>query len=199
MHRSLARILALPVVSAAVLAGAAVAAPAALAETDTGGSASITVPQSVIAQFASAGLKESLVAPASASADKASETATVAFPVTGGDGDLRSFFGSVDLGGSIEIKSNNGNSQGHTVTLGSLQLNIRAGNISAVPEGSSTPVTLLDLAGQSIVGPGNTTQTLDTSALDLDSAGAAYLNQALQTSAFSAGEDIGSLSASWTV
>lgn len=194
MRRSLARFLALPVVSLGIAAGAAMSAPAASASTDTGGNASITTPLSYIDQLAEAGVTGCTVSPASVSVDTTNKTATASFPVTGGNADLRTFFGTLDLGGGIVVKDRYGR-----VSLGNLQFNVRSAKITATPAGSSTPVTLLDVAGQVTVAPGTTNQSYSSTALNIDAAGAAYLDSALHTSAFTAGQDVGSFKASWTI
>jgi hypothetical protein len=193
MRRSLARFLAVPVVAAGALAGVAVAAPSAFASTDTGGTVTVTIPLSFIGQLAKAGVVEFPVPLSEASIDKTDQTATVTFPVTGGDGDIRAFFGSVDLGGKLVIAS----AKGKVVTLGSLDLNLENGDIEAVPAGSGTPVPLLDWAGSLTDNPGTTSQGINTSELTVDPAGAAYLNSALRTSAFTAGQNAGSMAATW--
>lgn len=193
MRRSLYRFLAVPVVAAGALAGVAVAAPSALASTDTGGTVSVTIPLSFLGQLAKAGVVEFPVPLSEASIDTTDQTATVTFPVTGGDGDIRAFFGSVDLGGQFVIAS----VKGKEVILGSLDLNLENGDIEAIPAGSSTPVPLLDLGGDLSDNPGTTSQGVNASEINIDPAGAAYLNSALHTSAFAAGQNVGSMAATW--
>jgi hypothetical protein len=96
---------------------------------------------------------------------------------------------------------------GHAVSLGGLQLDVGNGQIDATPAGSSTPVVLLDLAGNvvssstpSSTNPLASADTYSASDLTVDPAGAAYLDSALHTSAFQGGQDVGgSMSASWNV
>lgn len=195
MGRSWTRILAVPVVSAGLLAGAVVAAPAAFAQTDTGGTVAVTVPFSYIQQLARAGVVEFPVPLSELSVDKADQTVTVTFPVTGGDADVNVFFGSVDLGGTVDVAA----ASGKSATIGGLQLNLETGTIDGTPSGSSTPVSLLDPGGNITFGvsPDGATQTYDASQLTVDPAGAAYLDGALHTGAFSAGQVVGSLAGSW--
>jgi hypothetical protein len=192
MKRSLARILAIPVLSVGVLAGVTVAAPAAFASTDTGGTVTVTVPLSYLKQLAKAGVTAFPVPLSEASVNTTNQTATVTFTVTGGNGDVRTFFGSVDLSGSIDVVS----SDGSKVSLGSLELNLRSGYIEGTPSGSSTPVPLFDTHGITFT-PGTTVQSFNASELTVDPAGADYLDSALGTSAFAAGQNVGSLAATW--
>jgi hypothetical protein len=183
------------------VAGFAVAAPAASAQTintDTSGTVSITVPLSFVEQLAKAGIVEFPVPLSDLSVNTSNETATATFTVTGGDADVSIFYGSLDLSGSVDVADANGN----VVTLGGLQLDVFNGQFDATPAGSSTPVVLLDLKDNIsgvTPGTGSTTDVYDSSDLVVDSAGAAYLNSALGTSAFQAGQQVGTLSSSWTV
>jgi hypothetical protein len=196
MRRSLARLAAVPVACAGLAAAAVAAAPAAYASTDTGGSATVTTTFSYIAQLASAGVGIVPLSPASTSADTSNQTVTVTFPVTGGDGNLASFFGSVDLGGSLDVGNAN---NGDVVTLEDLQFDLRTFTIDGTPAGSTTPVALFDPAGTIDVSPQAASQSVTASELEINAAGAAYLDNALDTTAFTAGQDVGSFDASWTV
>jgi hypothetical protein len=193
MRHSWARLLAVPTVAVGIAAGATIAAPAAFAATDTGGTVAVTVPFSYTAQLAKAGVKIQ-VPQSELSVDKSNQTATVTFTVSGGNGDTSTLSGQVNLSGTVAVK----NDQGCVVTLGSLDLNLLNGDIEGIPAGSSTPVALLDAAGTVKYSSG-ATQTYNASGLTVDPAGAAYLNSALHSSAFVAGQNVGSLAASWTV
>lgn len=193
MRRSIARALAVPVAAAGILAGVAVAAPSAFAQTDTGGTVTVTVPLSYIVQLAKAGVVEFPVPLSELSADTSDQTVTVTFTVTGGDADVRTFFGSADLSGKLVIAD----AKGRVVTLGGLDLNLENGDIEGTPAGSSASVPLLDAGGDITFSPGTTSQSYDASELTVDPAGAAYLNSALRTSAFAAGQNVGSMAATW--
>jgi hypothetical protein len=194
MRRSWARFLAVPTVAVGIAAGVTVAAPAAFAQSDTSGTVTVTVPLSYIAQLAKAGVVAFPVPLSELSVDKSAQTVTITFTVTGGNGDVSVFFGQVNLSGTIVIV----NDQGTQVTLGSLDLNLANGVIEGTPAGSSTPVPLLDLNGNVGFSVNGTSETYSASELDVDPAGAAYLNSALHSSAFVAGQNVGSLAASWT-
>jgi outer membrane usher protein FimD/PapC len=201
-RRSLAKVLAAPVAAVGIAAGFAAAAPSAYAQTisDTGGSVSITVPLSFVAQLAKAGIVEFPVPVSDLSVNTSNETATATFTVTGGDGNVGLLYGTVDLSGSVDVVGVHGHL--NLVTLGSLQLDVLNGQFDATPAGSSTPVVLLDLKGNTTsvtAGTSSSTDVYDSSDLVVDSAGAAYLDSALGTSAFQAGQQVGTLSSSWTV
>lgn len=170
------------------------AAPSAFAAvTGTGGSATLTMPSSDTTPITSAGITGKAVSPATISVD-ASNTTTLTFPVTGGNADVTKVYGSADLGGGLKVEHD-----GHEVTFSSWQVNVRAATITATPSGSSTPVTLLDLRGTIKVTASSTQQTYDSADVQVDPAGESYLDSTLHTSAFSAGQQVGSFSATWTI
>ena len=193
MRRSWTRLLAVPTVAVGIAAGVTIAAPAAFAQTDTGGTVAVTVPFSYIAQLAKAGVVEFPVPTSELSVNTTNQTATVTFTVTGGNGDTSTLSGQVNLSGTVDVVAANG----RVVTLGSLDLNLLNGDIEGTPAGSSTPVALLDAAGTVSFSAG-ATETYDASGLTVDPAGAAYLNSALHSSAFVAGQNVGSLAATWS-
>ncbi|HTU73317.1 MAG TPA: hypothetical protein VMG38_07335 [Trebonia sp.] len=204
--RSLARFLAVPVVAAGLAAAAAMAAPVANAATtdsnfDTGGTVSLTVPLSYVVQLAQAGIIELPVPVSEISVSGPNETATVTFNVTGGNADVSVFRGSLDLSGSFDIVS----ASGHFVALGNLQLDVSQGEIDGTPANSSSPVVLFDLGSDSFSfssvsgDPNGFNDTFDSGAVTVDAAGASYLDSALHTSAFQAGQAVGTLAASWSI
>jgi hypothetical protein len=206
--RSLARFLAVPVAAAGVVAGASVVAPAvAEAQTvnlDTSGTVAVTVPLSYVEQLAKAGIVELPLPLSELSASGANKTVTITFKVTGGDADISVFAGQVDLSGSLEIAGIG--LPPHLVTLDDLQLDVSNGQIDATPAHSSTPVVLFDLGGtvgftstQSTTNSSAFTDTYDSSELTVDPAGASYLDGALHTKAFQAGQDAGSMAATWSL
>jgi hypothetical protein len=206
--RSLARFLAIPVAAAGIAAGAAVVAPAvAQAQTvnlDTSGTVTVTVPLSYIEQLAKAGIVEFPVPLSELSASRADKTVTVTFKVTGGDADISVFAGQVDLSGSVEIAGLG--FRPRVVTLKGLELDVANGQIDGTPAHCSTPVVLLDLGGsvsftstQSTTNSSAFTDTYDSSELTVDPAGASYLDGALHTKAFQAGQDAGSMAATWSL
>jgi hypothetical protein len=195
VRRSVARLLTIPA-AAAVATGTflAAASPAFADVTDTGGSATITQPFSYIAQLDNAGVGQKAISPATKLVDKTNKVVNFTFPVTGGNADASKLGGTLNLGGSVKVESPKG-----SVTLTNVTYSMDSETISATPAGSSTPIALLDLGGAIVVNPNGTSQSVTASELDVDPAGAAYLDSALHTSAFVAGQNAGSFSASWTV
>jgi hypothetical protein len=204
MRRSWARLLTVPAVAIGITVGVTVAAPAAFAQTDSAGTVAVTLPFSYIAQLAKAGVAVVPVPLSELSVNKSAQTVTITFTVTGGDGDIGTFSGQVDLSGKL-VAAAVGRHRLHVATLGGLDLNLVTGDIDGTPKGSSTSVPLLDLAGNiafsDTSNPAGTAyaQTYSASDLTVDPAGAAYLDSALHTSAFVANADTGgSMTASWT-
>jgi hypothetical protein len=202
-RRSLVRALAVPVAAAGIAAGA-FAAPAAQAQTtsiDTSGTVAITIPLSLVAQLEKAGICVFPTPASELSVNTTTGTATITSPVSGGSADVSVLYGTLYLDGQLHFTRN-----GHpteAANLNGLHLDIGNAEFDATPKGSTTPVVLLDASGDitTSVTPG-TTSTTDTYASDqlvLDPAGAAYLDSALDTTAFSAGQTVGTLSATWTV
>jgi hypothetical protein len=199
MRRSIVRLLAIPVVSAGVLGGIAVTAPAAFAQTDTGGTVAITVPFSYLKQLARAGVTEFPCPALDGSVNAADQTVTVTFTVTGGDGDVGVFLGSVDLSGSLVIADvHRHHGRARRVTFDDLQLNLQEGSIVGTPKGSDTAIPLLDVAGTVSSTPGTTSQSYDSTELNVDPAAVSYLNSALRTSAFNDTADVGGMAATWS-
>jgi hypothetical protein len=200
---SLVRFLTVPVAAAGAAALIAAAAPSAFAATgsdaivDSNGSVSITVPASYVVQLAKAGVIAFPTPLSDLSFDNSTSNVTVTFQSSGGDADVSVFYGTLNLTGNLQVAGY----QGH-VTLSNLGLDVANADIEGTPSGSSTPVALLDLRGNSSSFSGTLptyNETYDSSALEVDPAGAAYLNSALHSTAFQAGQQVGTLAASWTV
>ncbi|HUN31511.1 MAG TPA: hypothetical protein VMU95_05770 [Trebonia sp.] len=211
--RSLARFLAVPVAAVGIAAGAAIAAPVANAQTtatnfDTGGTVSLTVPLSYIGQLAAAGIVEFPAKKSDLSISSADETATLTFTVTGGDADASVFRGSLDLSGSIvvvNVRHHHRHVRRFQVKLHDLQFDVSQGEIDGTPAHSSSPVVLLDLGSDSFTfspvagDPNGFNDTFDSAAVTVDPAGASYLDGALHTKAFQAGQAVGTAAASWSI
>lgn len=180
---------------AGATAGGLIVAGAGAASADvTGGTVTLTVNESFIAQLAEAGVVVIPENTASITLDNTNNTVSIAYTATGGIGDLTYDGGTVNLSGALLAFS----FRGHSETLNSLEFDV--GNASfdgATSSGAETP--LLDLAGTESAGIDIPSETLTATQLTIDAAGAALLNGALHTNAFSAGENVGSFSASWTV
>lgn len=203
--RSLMRFLGLPAAAVGLAAAVATAAPdVAHAQTlnvNPSGTLTVTIPDSYIVALAKAGIVEFPLPASELSASSPDQTVTVTFNVTGGTADISVFSGQMDLSGSLVVAGVHG-----VVKFRSLVFDIQDGYIEATPAGSSTPVPLFDPEGSRTASflPTDTTgldfaDTFTASDLEVDPAGAAFLNNALHTSAFQAGQDVGSLSSAWAV
>ncbi|MFC1433129.1 hypothetical protein ACEZDB_21025 [Streptacidiphilus sp. N1-3] len=185
-------------VSLAVAAAAALAlgisAPAFADGTPASGSAVISEGNTFFAQAAQAGIV-AVPLPSATVSYSGSTGLSGTFPVTGGTASLTLAFGSIQLGGSLllvdarTLKS---------VTFDQLALDVDTFQITGVPQGSTTAVPLLDPAGDLEIDVNGTVQTLTASDLDVDPAGAAYLDSRLRTSFFTGGQSVGSLTVAFT-
>jgi hypothetical protein len=126
---------------------------------------------------------------------------TITFTVTGGNADTTTLSGALNVGGDIVVVHAAKGHRTRCVILKNIAVSLDADAIVATPKGSTTPVSLLDIGGDVVVSgnPTTGTETLTSDDLSVDPAGAAYLNKALDTTAFVAGTNAGSLSASWTL
>jgi hypothetical protein len=201
-RRKLAKFLAIPVAAAGITSATVFAASPAFADVaDSGGSAAVTEPFSYIAKLAKGGVAEVPLPPATVTVDKTAQTVTTTFPGNGGNANTATISGALNLSGTIKVISVSRHGV-HVLTLTNVQLSLDDGAIEATPKGSTTPVILLDLTNLTVDATpnpdGTSTDTATASDLLVDPAGAAYLDSALHTSAFVAGDDAGSLSATWT-
>jgi hypothetical protein len=187
------RVLALPAAAAGAMALVAVGAGAAHAAAITGGSVTLTVKAAWVAQLAKAGVVVVPQGDSSLTYNAAAKTFSVTFAATGGDADLNLGAGSVDYSGSLLGFS----CKGRTVSLGSLLFDLENGQFDGA-SAAGGELALADLGGTVDGTISGTTQTFESSDLDLDPAGAAYLDSALGTKAFTAGQSIGSFSATWS-
>ena len=210
-RRSLTLGLAAPVAAAGIVAGMVLAPSAANAQTtvniDTSGTVQLTIPLSYVAQLAKAGIFM-LPSPLSElSFNKADKTETITTTVTGGDADVSVFAGALDMSGKLNfLRIGHGKPPVATASLGSLQTDIGNSDLAATPAGASAPVALMDFGGDinfsftpSTTNPNATIDTYSSDQVVIDPAGAAYLDSKLGTTAFTAGQTVGSLSATWTV
>lgn len=170
---------------------------AAHASSFVSGSVSVTVTASWYNQLRSHGVILVPQHDASLTYNSAAKTYTVTFTATGGDANLGTGAGSLQLAGGLLGFS----CHGKTVSLGSLEFDMQ--NAAFDGATSTSGATLLaDLGGSidatSTPATVGNTQVITSSDLDLDAAGAALLDSALGTTAFVAGASIGSFSATWT-
>lgn len=185
----------LAAVGAVTSAGVMISAGAASADV-TGGTITLTINDSYVAQLAEAGVVLLPQDAASVTYDNSAGTLSITFTVSGGTGSLDNYAGAVDATGSVLGFSVDRGL--HVVDLSSLNFNVFNDSFDGTPAGGSdTPI--LDLNGDFTASRNDPNQSLTADQLTLDPAGAALLNSALNTSAFTANENIGSFSASWTV
>lgn len=204
MHANFGRRARLAAVGAGLIAAAAVALSAsgtALADTaDTGGSATITIPRADLVGLAKAGIIVLPGGPASSSYTQGpsnfSSFAAFSFPVTGGNGEVSNFSGTVDLGGSLTL-INAAHSQ--TVTISGLELNFFTGALEGIINGAPHHTTIAWIGGSlsSSTGPG--TETFSSTQLAVAATGASQLNAALGTKALIKGIILGSFATTYDV
>ncbi|GLW56948.1 hypothetical protein [Kitasatospora phosalacinea] len=183
---------------AAAVAGLALAATAASATSATAapaaGSVVIHESNSFFQQAARAGIVAVPLPTATAGYDAASGL-SASFPVTDGSGTLNNFFGGVSLGGGLLFVDAR---TGSAVSFHQLAFAFDTWAVTAVPDGSTTPVALFDPAGNNSITSSGGTQSLTADALVLDAEGARYLDSELHTTFFTAGQDVGSFALSYT-
>lgn len=195
MRALMKRAVAVTAVAAAASAAFVISAGAASAAA-TGGTITLTINDSYIAQLAKAGVAILPQDDASVTYDNTAHTVSISYAVTGGNGSLDNFAGAVDAGGSLLGFSIDDGV--HVVELGSLNLNVLFDTFDATATGGSD-TALLDLNGDIGASIDDPAQSLSADQLTIDPAGAALLNADLRTKAFSADQNIGSFSAAWTV
>ncbi|MFC5667391.1 hypothetical protein ACFP3U_31040 [Kitasatospora misakiensis] len=175
------------------MSGAAVA-DAAPASTPPTGSAVVTSSTAFLKDQALNGIVV-IPLPAAAPAYDSATGITTTFPVTGGSGDLSAYYGDIDLGGGLLFVNV---FTGRSATFKQLHFSVGNWQITGVPVGGTAPVALLDPAGDSQVSRAGGVQTLASSDLQVDAAGAQYLDSKLNTSFFKGGQSVGSLAVSFT-
>jgi hypothetical protein len=186
---------AVAVAAAALGVTAFVASSPASADPVTGGTSTITIPVSTAAAFAKAGIVEIPLSPASASYDSTAEAVVETLPVTGGTARVSTLTGHLDHSGSLLIVNYK---TGKSVQLGSLVFDLFRGQLTAVPSGGSAPVAIFDARGTRTVHRDGADNSFAASDLQLDAAGASYLDTALGTTYFTAGQSAASFAANWT-
>jgi len=183
---------------AAAVAGLALAATAASATSASaapaGGSAVIHESNAFFQQAAQAGIVAVPLPTATAGYDAATGL-SASFPVTDGSGSLSTFFGGVNLGGGLLFVDAR---TGSAVSFHQLAFSFDNWTVTAVPDGSSTPIALFDPAGGNAITVSGSTQNLSADSLVLDAEGAQYLDDRLHTGFFTAGQSVGSFTVSYT-
>jgi len=186
------RALALPVAALSAVALAGFAAGTADADV-VSGSVTLTVDASFLAGLAQHGIG---FLPSNYTALSYSDgAAKVTYPLSAGTAEVTTFSGTAPAPGGIfgfDIKSLK------LVDLQSLIFDLGDSQFDGQGSASVGEVPLFDITGTTFGAVSGTSETYSGSELTLDPAGAAYLNSALGTSAFVAGANVGSFTASWT-
>jgi len=201
MHITFGRKSRLTALGAGLVTAAAVAVWAsgpALADTvDTGGTASLSVPRAIVVGLAKSTIITMAGSPASSSFLKGFDTMTM--PVTGGNGEVGNFFGTVELGGSLFVINAKA---GKTVKITGLEVNFFTGALTGVFPGQTqhTPLGFFggNMSTSSDPGP-PATETFSADEVDLSAKAATALNTALKTTVFVRGANIGAFTTTFDV
>ena len=191
------RAIALPAAAAGAVALVLAGSGAAHASSFENGTVSITVSDSFLNQLDEHDVSLSPQGYSSLTHNSTAHTTTVTFTATAGDASLNNGAGTLSLSGSLGI-----NGDDKSITLSTLLFNLTGASFDGATS-TSGDQQLLDLAGSvgGSVTPnadGSNTQVVTSDNLDIDTAGAAFLNSALNTTAFVAGTNVGTFSATWT-
>ena len=194
MRNSAKRAIALPVAALSAVALTGIAANSASATTVASGSVTLNVNVSFLEALAKYGVA---LAPTSySSVSSTSSQVSVTYAVTGGTADVSTFSGSLSTSGGIcafDAKTKK------STQISALLFDLGDTQFDGQTATSGGEEPLVDLAGTQSGNINGTTETYAASDLTLDAVGAADLNAALGTTAFVAGEDVGSFSATWVI
>jgi hypothetical protein len=180
-------------VAGAVALAVGTTAGTASAATITSGTGTLVVNQSYLLNLVKAGIVAVPTGTQSLAYSGTAQTVTVAYPVTGGTASVVNFAGVVDYSGGLTfINATNGKH----VSLGSLAFNLATEAFSGTQAGGSA-TRVFDAAGQHQAGISGSTQSLTASDLEIDAAGATFLDGALGTTAFQAGDQVGTFATSF--
>jgi hypothetical protein len=207
MHIAIGRRSRLAALSAGLITAAAVAisssAPALADTADTGGTATLTIPQSFLVGLA----KSNIILLPGAGATSAYTAGTTGrtssdaftFTVTGGTGEVGNFSGVIELGGSL-VLINAQHSQ--TVTITGLELDFYTASLKGFI-GTATKRTAIAYTGgvlssDSSAGP-PATESFSASQLAFSSKAASALNMALTSTAFKKAVNLGGFATTFDV
>lgn len=186
---------------ASASAGWVLVAGPATADVDpvTGGTTTISIP--LAAEFGddASGIYALPTTPASLAYDPVAKVVNYSYPVTGGDASVNTFFGTLKHAGGLLVGRADSR---RTVLLSDLVFNIEDDTVSAtvpalVKSAAPTKVVFFDALGNHELAAG-TPETFTASDLELDPAGAKYLDTALHTRLFKAFAHVGSFATSFT-
>lgn len=193
MRGLIKRAVALPAAALGAVALVGLGAGAAHATTVTSGSITLTVSGSYIVQLARAGVV--LVPQNAASVTfNSDDSVSIVYTVTSGNASLVNVAGGLFTSGAILGFSCNGS----TADISSLAFNLTGGQFDGKASATSSFTPLVDMAGTRTGVISGTTDTYTASSIVVDAKGAALLDTELGTTAFAAGQAVGSFTATWT-
>ena len=201
MHITLGRRSRLTALGAGLITAAALAVssagPALADTTDTGGSASLAIPDTFLVGLAKSSIIVLPESPVTSSDAAGADTFTL--PVTGGNGEVSNFYGTLELGGSINVVDA---ATGKSVAITGIELNFFTGALTGIFPGGAHHTTLAYLNGNmsesSNPGP-PATETFSCDELDLSLKAATALNTGLGTKAFKKGTSVGAFTTTFDV
>lgn len=198
MARSRLSALGVGLITAAAIAVSATG-PALADTADRGGSASLALPVAVVAGLATANIVMLPGMPATSGFDPTAGTDTVTNPVTGGNAEVKNFYGILKLGGILVVIDAK---TGKSVNITGLRVSLFQGALQGVLPGN-TKVTSLGylnavMSASSSAGP-PATETLTCSELAVSTKAATALNTDLGTKIFRHGINIGSFTTTFDV
>lgn len=192
--KNLRKTLSLATAAVAVLALGVGFTGQASADTPASGSAVISENNTFLVNAAAQGIIAVPLPSATASYD-GSTGVSATFPVTGGDANLTGYYGTAQLGGKLLVLDAK---TLRSVTFSQLSYDLFSDQISGVPAGGTTAVPLFVPTGDVRVDKTATGAVFNASEVDLDPAGADFLDTKLKTTFFVAGTSIGSLVLNFT-
>jgi hypothetical protein len=158
------------------------------------GTGTLTVSQSYLLTLARAHIFVTANSAQSVTYNRTAKTVTVVYSVTGGDANVNTFAGAVQYRGGITLYDW---ATGKKVQLGSLQFDLFNDQFDGTAS-DGTVVNVLDTDGVQAATANGPAQTFTASALTIDAGGASYLDSALGTTAFNAGDQVGSFATSYS-
>lgn len=199
MHMTMGRRARLAALCGGIAAASALAlatAGTALADTaDTSGTATISVPVKFFGALAKGGV---IIVPQNPATESgAGHAVGLSFTVTGGNGEVKNLYGSVDLGGSLLVIDAR---TGKSARISALRISLDDGAILG-KVGTKT-VVVANIGGNLSTASSPDpvpNETFSASALALGPSCARYLNGKLRTTSFKGGASLGALTANFDV
>lgn len=168
--------------------------------TDTGGSATVTIPRADLVALGKLGVMILPGAPATGSYVQGPSNfksfENITTPVTGGTGEVSNFSGIVQMGGSL-VLVNTAHSQ--TVTITGLQLNFFTGALQGIINGAPHHTTIAWVSGTLSSSSGGGSETFSCTQLITAGTGVSAINAALGAKVLIKGIDLGAFTTTYTV